>query len=187
MNCLIPCDLAPGLSFPYPSNRLITPHTARPAPIATTSVCKILIAEVKNAIVLPITGLFRYPFFSYFSMFTSHFFYEWWMQAPPGSVGSYSSGILSVLSKTLFSFPHSFWTLRHDVAKLPLLTGNKKEHFKIHALTLHYPYLHFHLRPLQTSQIPLLPEAGAGVSYTPPHQKRFSCQNQTVPYISCAG
>lgn len=28
----------------------MTPHTASPAPIATTKVCKILIAEVKNAI-----------------------------------------------------------------------------------------------------------------------------------------
>lgn len=50
MSCLIPWDFAPGLSFPYPSNRLITPHTASPAPIATTSVCKILIAWLKNAI-----------------------------------------------------------------------------------------------------------------------------------------
>ena len=31
-------DLAPGLSLPYPSIRLTTPHTARPAPRATTSV-----------------------------------------------------------------------------------------------------------------------------------------------------
>ena len=50
MNCLIPCDFAPGLSFPYPSKRLITPHTARPAPIATTSVCKISTAELKKSI-----------------------------------------------------------------------------------------------------------------------------------------
>ena len=39
------------LSFQYPSRRLITPQTASPAPIATTSVCKILIADVKNAII----------------------------------------------------------------------------------------------------------------------------------------
>ena len=38
------------LSFPYPSKRLITPHTARPAPIATTSVCKISTAELKKSI-----------------------------------------------------------------------------------------------------------------------------------------
>lgn len=50
MNCLIPCDLAPGLSLPYPSRRLMTPQTARPAPMATTNVCKIEIAELKNAI-----------------------------------------------------------------------------------------------------------------------------------------
>ena len=31
--CLIPCDFAPGLSLPYPSRRLITPHTPTPAPI----------------------------------------------------------------------------------------------------------------------------------------------------------
>ena len=30
--CLIPWLFAPGLSFPYPSKRLMTPHTARPAP-----------------------------------------------------------------------------------------------------------------------------------------------------------
>lgn len=39
------------LSFPYPSKRLITPHTARPAPIATTSVCKISTAELKKSII----------------------------------------------------------------------------------------------------------------------------------------
>ncbi len=50
MSCLMPCDFAPGLSFPYPSRRLITPHTASPAPIATTRVCKMLIADAKNAI-----------------------------------------------------------------------------------------------------------------------------------------
>ena len=44
------------LSFPYPSSKLITPHTARPAPIATTSVCKIEIAELKNAICYLETG-----------------------------------------------------------------------------------------------------------------------------------
>ena len=47
MSCLIPCDLAPGLSLPYPSIRLMTPHTPRPAPIAVTNVCKILTAKNK--------------------------------------------------------------------------------------------------------------------------------------------
>lgn len=50
IKCLIPCDFAPGLSLPYPSIKLITPHTPSPAPMATTRVCKILIAELKNAI-----------------------------------------------------------------------------------------------------------------------------------------
>ena len=35
----------------------MTPHTARPAPIATTSVCKMLIADVKNAIFNPETQI----------------------------------------------------------------------------------------------------------------------------------
>ena len=42
--------LAPGLSFPYPSRRFTTPHTPRPAPIATTRVFKVVIALLKNAI-----------------------------------------------------------------------------------------------------------------------------------------
>ena len=41
---------APGLSFPYPSRRLITPHTATPAPIAVTTVFNPVTADVKNAI-----------------------------------------------------------------------------------------------------------------------------------------
>ena len=35
----------------------MTPHTARPDPIATTSVCKMLIADVKNAIFNPETQI----------------------------------------------------------------------------------------------------------------------------------
>ena len=65
MTCLIPWLFAPGLSFPYPSRRLMTPHTARPAPRATTSVCKIVIADVKNAIFplfLPPCGLINWWF-----------------------------------------------------------------------------------------------------------------------------
>ena len=50
MNCFIPCDLAPGLSLPYPSSRLMTPHAASPAPMAQTSVFKVVIAVVKNPI-----------------------------------------------------------------------------------------------------------------------------------------
>ena len=34
-------DFAPGLSFPYPSIRLIAPQIPRPAPSAITSVCKV--------------------------------------------------------------------------------------------------------------------------------------------------
>ena len=45
-----PWLLAPGLSFPYPSRRFTTPHTPRPAPIATTRVFKVVIALLKNAI-----------------------------------------------------------------------------------------------------------------------------------------
>lgn len=55
-----PCDFAPGLSFPYPSSRLITPHTATPAPIAVTTVFNPVTAVVKNAIINPFcnkTGL----------------------------------------------------------------------------------------------------------------------------------
>lgn len=40
ISCLMPCDFAPGLSFPYPSRRLITPHTPTPAPIAVTTCFK---------------------------------------------------------------------------------------------------------------------------------------------------
>ena len=50
ISCLTPCDFAPGLSFPYPSRRLITPHTATPAPIAVTTVFNPVTADVKNAI-----------------------------------------------------------------------------------------------------------------------------------------
>lgn len=50
IKCFIPCDLAPGLSLPYPSSRLMTPHAASPAPMAQTSVFKVVIAVVKNPI-----------------------------------------------------------------------------------------------------------------------------------------
>lgn len=50
MSCFIPCDLVPGLSLPYPSSRLMTPHAASPAPMAQTSVFKVVIAVVKNPI-----------------------------------------------------------------------------------------------------------------------------------------
>ena len=50
MSCLIPCDLAPGLSFPYPSRRLIAPHMARPAPRAITRVWRTSTAELKKSI-----------------------------------------------------------------------------------------------------------------------------------------
>ena len=49
--------------MPYPSKRLITPHTARPAPSATTSVCKIEIAELKNAILIYGTGISVFTIF----------------------------------------------------------------------------------------------------------------------------
>jgi len=39
------------LSFPYPSKRLIAPQIPRPAPSATTSVCKVPTALVKNVII----------------------------------------------------------------------------------------------------------------------------------------
>ena len=42
---------------------MITPHTARPAPSATTSVCKIEIAEVKNAILIYGTGISVFTIF----------------------------------------------------------------------------------------------------------------------------
>ena len=41
---------APGLSLPYPSIRLTTPQTPRPAPIATTRVCRTVIDWLKNSI-----------------------------------------------------------------------------------------------------------------------------------------
>ena len=50
MSCFIPCDFAPGLSFPYPSKRLMTPQIPRPAPRAMTNVCNTPTAESKNAI-----------------------------------------------------------------------------------------------------------------------------------------
>lgn len=52
MSCLIPCDFAPGLSFPYPSRRLMIPHTAMPAPIAVITVFNVVTAEEKNAILV---------------------------------------------------------------------------------------------------------------------------------------
>ena len=52
ISCFMPCDFAPGLSFPYPSKRLITPQTPTPAPIAVTTVFNPVTAVVKNAILL---------------------------------------------------------------------------------------------------------------------------------------
>ena len=43
---------APGLSFPYPSRRLITPHTPTPAPIAVTTVLSPVTDVVKKLICL---------------------------------------------------------------------------------------------------------------------------------------
>ena len=42
--------LAPGLSFPYPSSRLMTPQIPRPAPRAMTKVCKTSTALLKKSI-----------------------------------------------------------------------------------------------------------------------------------------
>ena len=53
ISCFMPCDLAPGLSFPYPSSRFITPHIPRPAPSAMTSVWRTSTAELKKAIQHP--------------------------------------------------------------------------------------------------------------------------------------
>ncbi len=50
MSCFMPCDLAPGLSLPYPSSKLITPQIPSPAPSAITRVWSTLIAEVKKVI-----------------------------------------------------------------------------------------------------------------------------------------
>ena len=50
ISCLTPCDLAPGLSLPYPSRRLMPPQTQSAPPRATTRVCRVSIAELKNSI-----------------------------------------------------------------------------------------------------------------------------------------
>ena len=50
MSCLMPWLLAPGLSFPYPSRRLMTPHTPKPAPMAVTRVWRIVILLLKKPI-----------------------------------------------------------------------------------------------------------------------------------------
>ena len=42
--------LAPGLSFPYPSSRLMTPQIPRPAPRAMTKICKTSTALLKKSI-----------------------------------------------------------------------------------------------------------------------------------------
>ena len=55
ISCLIPWLFAPGLSFPYPSRRLITPHTPSPAPMAETRVWRMEIALLKNPILKPET------------------------------------------------------------------------------------------------------------------------------------
>ena len=52
MNCFMPWLFEPGLSDPYPSSRLTPPHTPRPAPRATTRVCRTSIAELKNSMVV---------------------------------------------------------------------------------------------------------------------------------------
>ena len=61
IKCLMPCDFAPGLSFPYPSKRLITPQMPRPAPRAITSVCKTPTALLKNAIIKLLSAALRLP------------------------------------------------------------------------------------------------------------------------------
>lgn len=50
MHKLFTYERVARLSFPYPSSRLITPHTPTPAPIAVTTVFKPVTAVVKNAI-----------------------------------------------------------------------------------------------------------------------------------------
>ncbi len=47
-----PCEFAPGLSFPYPSKRLIAPQIQRPAPRAITRVCNTSTALLKKPILL---------------------------------------------------------------------------------------------------------------------------------------
>lgn len=50
ISCLTPCDFAPGLSCPYPSRRLMPPHTQSAPPRATTRVWRVSIAELKKSI-----------------------------------------------------------------------------------------------------------------------------------------
>lgn len=52
---ILPYSLAvcTRISDPYPSSKLITPHTASPAPSAITSVYNVLTAEIKNSISIP--------------------------------------------------------------------------------------------------------------------------------------
>ena len=50
IRCLIPWLFAPGLSLPYPSSRLMIPHTATPAPMAVTTVLSAVTLLVKKAI-----------------------------------------------------------------------------------------------------------------------------------------
>lgn len=50
IKCFMPWLFAPGLSFPYPSMRLIPPQIPRPAPRATTRVCNTSTALLKNSI-----------------------------------------------------------------------------------------------------------------------------------------
>ena len=51
ISCLIPWDFALALSLPYPSNKFIIPHTARPAPIAVIVVTSPETAVPKKAII----------------------------------------------------------------------------------------------------------------------------------------
>ncbi len=61
MRCFIPCDLAPGLSLPYPSRRFTAPQTPRPAPIAVTKVPITSTPELKNAILIPGSKTHHHP------------------------------------------------------------------------------------------------------------------------------
>ena len=58
ISCFMPWLFAPGLSFPYPSRRLITPQMPSPAPRAITRVCNTSIALLKNSIDTSLSAAF---------------------------------------------------------------------------------------------------------------------------------
>lgn len=169
----------------------MTPHTARPAPRATTNVCKIVIAEVKKAINSSLSAAMRRD-----KLIVSFCRPDRFFTYPSGSGQKNSGNPLTATKKAadnlrllpccnIFTAYHIQFSFLQSVPVRRTCLINHIFHCPISycsALTL--LYLH-HRPPPRSGQTPHLPAVPACVPDNLPRQRYSSCHNPTVPYIVC--